>query len=297
MTTEAAGMQTTGSGAFRALRVFVSFVILCSAAMGAQAGSPGKKILLIYTPPDHPHGSHMYEHESRLLAKCLEQTAGVSTHISLNWPSDPAVLDGVSSIVFYTRPAGDIVLGEANRQQFMELMKRGVGYVAIHWATSHSKVEGAHEYLGLLGGAFNFAFANPPLAVTKELLIQADADHPICRGWAPFELRDEWYLAMKFDEKATPLLKVRVRPDESQRRPQPIDLIVAWTLEREGHSGGRSFGTTLGHFHDNFGIEGFRRMLVNGILWTARADVPVHGAPVAVDDADLILPPPPPRPQ
>jgi type 1 glutamine amidotransferase len=54
-------------------------------------------------------------------------------------------------------------------------------------------------------------------------------------------------------------------------------------FEREGKSEssgptGRSFGTTLGHFHDNFANESFRRLIVNGILWSARIDVPPDGA-------------------
>ena len=69
------------------------------------------------------------------------------------------------------------------------------------------------------------------------------------------------------------------------------DQTTAWVLEREGQSGGRSFGTTLGHFHENFEIEAFRRFIVNGILWTAHVEVPAAGAAVNVNKADLKLPP------
>jgi hypothetical protein len=34
--------------------------------------------------------------------------------------------------------------------------------------------------------------------------------------------------------------------------------------------------------------------LVNGILWTARVEVPENGADVRATDAELKLPPPPP---
>ena len=264
-----------------------ALLLAANAACGAEPAI--KKILLIHTAPDHPHGTHMYEHECRLLAKCLEQTSGVRAEVSHGWPVDETLLDVVDCIVFYSAPAGEIVLGEAQRARFMELMKRGVGFVAIHWATGDRKGEPINEYLDVLGGAFNFTFAAPPLAVTHERLTQLDPTHPICRGWVEYELRDEWYLAMKFHPRARPLVKVRVRSDEKAKRPQPIDLTVAWAFERDG--GGRSFGTTLGHFHDNFGIEAFRRMLVNGILWAANVAVPTLGAPVAVEDSDLILPP------
>jgi type 1 glutamine amidotransferase len=45
--------------------------------------------------------------------------------------------------------------------------------------------------------------------------------------------------------------------------------VVAWAYEREG--GGRSFGTTLGHPFSNWNdwrIEPFRHMVLNGIRWT-----------------------------
>ena len=68
---------------------------------------------------------------------------------------------------------------------------------------------------------------------------------------------------------------------------------VAWAFERPISKGGRSFGTTLGHFHRNFKIEAFRRMIVNAILWSAHVQLPLGGAPVAVTEDDLKLPPEP----
>jgi hypothetical protein len=64
---------------------------------------------------------------------------------------------------------------------------------------------------------------------------------------------------------------------------------VAWVYERP--DGGRSFGFLGGHFHANFGKKDFRRAIVNGILWTARIDVPPGGAPVEITPKDMELPP------
>lgn len=71
------------------------------------------------------------------------------------------------------------------------------------------------------------------------------------------------------------------------------DQTVAWSHVRKDQKEGRSFGTTLGHFHDNFKIEAFRKMLVNGILWTARVEVPEEGARVVATESELNLPPEP----
>jgi type 1 glutamine amidotransferase len=258
-------------------------VILAALGLAAQqlgaADAPPAKIVLLGHKLDHPYGSHMYLHECGLLAKCLRQSPGVQALVSDGWPTNAATLQGVNALVLYTSPGGTILLEPTHRAQAEQLLARGVGYVAIHWATDAREDLGP-AYLDVLGGWFNTRFSG--LNTTTTRLEQLDKAHPICRGWPEYELHDEIYLNLKFHPDARPLLKVKVKDQEQ---------VVAWTFERPG--GGRSFGTTLGHFHRNFGLEPFRRMLVNGILWAARRDVPAGGAPVQISDDDLKLPPDP----
>jgi type 1 glutamine amidotransferase len=251
--------------------------MLTSLATGAEQART--KIVLVGTQPDHPYASHMYLHECRMLAQCLRLTPGVEAVVVSDWPEDAETTAGLKSIVYYSRPAGDIVLSKGHRERFEKLMSQGVGYVAIHWATD-ANTERGPAYLDVLGGWFNRAHSG--LNVTTSPLVQIAPDHPVCRGWKEFPLHDEFYLNLKFHSRTQPLLKVRV---DGQ------DQTVAWALERTGQGGGRSFGTTLGHFHENFEIEAFRRFIVNGILWTAGVEVPAAGAAVNVSEADLKLPP------
>jgi putative heme-binding domain-containing protein len=239
------------------------------------------KILLIPTKIDHPYGSHMYAHECGVLAKCLNQTPGVEAVVSpdFEWPKDANLLKEVKAIVYYSRPAGDIVLDPVRREQALKLLKSGVGFTAIHWGTGASPKFGP-DYQEILGGWFHNSFGG--LNTGKRELVQVAPEHPICRGWKPYVLREEYYLKLKYDPKARPVLKANVDGN---------DQTVAWVFERPDSNGGRSFGTTLGHFHDNFEIEAFRRALVNGILWTAHVEVPQGGAPVALRPDDLKLPP------
>ena len=256
-------------------------ILTLARSLAAYAAEPSPtKIVLIPTKLDHPPASHMYEFECRLLAKCLNQTPGVEAIVSpdFDWPKDAAVLKDVKGIVYYSRPAGDILLDPSRRDEVRKLMKSGVGLACIHWATAAEKDRG-EEWLQTLGGWFHFAHSG--LAVEKQRLLQAAPDHAVCRGWKEYDLHDEFYLNLKFHEKAQPILKVTVAGKEQ---------VVAWGLERMDSSGGRSFGCTLGHFHDNFKIADFRRMLVNGILWSARVEVPQEGAAVEVKEEDLRLP-------
>lgn len=244
------------------------------------------RILVIPTALDHPWNSHMYDHECKLLVRCLNQNPGADAFLSpdLDWPKDPKVFEGVRSIVFYSRPAGDILFAPERRDQTRKLFASGVGFVAIHWATGTNEARLGQDYLDLLGGWFHFNHSG--LKVGKYPLAQLDGEHPVAKGWKSYPLHDEIYLNLKFNPRAVPVLQVTV---------DGKDQTVAWSHIRKDQQEGRSFGTTLGHFHDNFKIEAFRKMLVNGILWTARVEVPEGGAKVVATEEELKLPQEPAR--
>jgi hypothetical protein len=272
----------------RRLKCLVAVVAVFSliGRLGAQEpdASPSvksAKVLLIASTPDHPWASHMYEHECQLLAACLEKAPGVRTAVSVGWPRDAKTLDGVTAMVFYCKHAGDVLLNPTNRDDAVRLLKNGAGLTAIHWSTG-ADVQYGPQYMELLGGWFNRAHSG--LNTTKAWLDRPDGDHPIYRGWRPWEIRDEFYLDLKFHEKTRPLLTVTLDGKKQ---------VVGWTIERPDSNGGRSFGTTLGHFHDNFERDDFRRRLVNGILWTAHVEIPREGAAIDVDEKYIRLPPKP----
>lgn len=240
------------------------------------------KVLLIGHQPDHPWGSHMYLHTSGVLAKCLKLNGDIETTVSDGWPADPAQLEGVDTIVIYTSPAAELLLDGPHRQQVLDVMGRGCGLVTIHWASTVKQEN--YDRLGpawikLLGGTW---ISNVGLSTDTSLLKQLHPEHPICRGWKEYDLRDEYYLNPEVTNAATALLQVNTKGQ---------DVIVGWAYERT--DGGRSYATTLGHFYDNFQREEFRRTIVNAILWTAKQEVPETGANVALPEADLGLPPQP----
>jgi len=258
----------------------VAFLLLFGTFAAAEEKAK-TKILFIGKEPDHPYGSHMYMHTCSVLAECAELTPGVETVVSKGWPEDAKTLDGVKAIVIYTSPAAEILLDGPHRDEVDKQIKRGVGLVTIHWASTVKKEN--LERLGptwvtYLGGTW---VSNVGLSFGKSPLKQALPDHPICRGWKEYEIDDEYYLNPTID-KGTPLLKVN-EPKEGK------EVIVGWVYERP--DGGRSFATTLGHPYRNFQREPFRRMIVNGILWAAKLEVPAEGAPINVADEILKLPP------
>ena len=255
-------------------------VLMLGTGMGAAADAPRTKILFVGKNPDHAYGTHMYMHASRMLAACVELTGTVATVVSNAWPRDAAALDGVKSIVVYTTPAAEFLLEGEHRGQVEALMKQGCGLVTIHWASSVNKSNLERlgpAWLSYLGGTW---VSNVGLSGGRSTLRQLIPEHPVCRGWKEWEIEDEYYLTPMIGD-AQPLLQVTEKGGKQ--------VIVGWVFDRPG--GGRSFATTLGHPYKNFEHESFRRMLVNGILWTAGREVPQDGAAVNVPAEILALPP------
>ncbi len=237
------------------------------------------KVLFIGKQPDHPFATHMYLHTGQMLAGCLELAGNIETVVSDGWPQEPSTLDGVSTVVLYMTPAAEFLLDSPHRDEFEAMMKRGVGLVTLHWASSdHQKnlKRLGPAWMSYLGGTW---VSNVGLHTGKSPLRQLVPDHPISRGWEEFEIHDEYYLNPTIAEKATPLLQVMALD-------KPV--VVGWAYERE--NGGRAFGTTLGHYYRNFQQRAFRRMIVNAILWSAKVEVPQDGAKVDLSLTELALP-------
>jgi len=60
---------------------------------------------------------------------------------------------------------------------------------------------------------------------------------------------------------------------------------IAWAWERP--DGGRSFGFTGLHYHENWRREEYRRLVAQGVVWTLKKPIPKDGLKVAVTDDDL----------
>jgi type 1 glutamine amidotransferase len=264
----------------RTVRWILSLVFVLASATQVCA-EPKAKVLLVGKKPDHPHGTHMYLHTCQMLSKCLAH-AEVETAVSDGWPKDAAVLDDVDAIVVYTTPAAEFLFDGPHRKQVAELLDNGVGLVTLHWASSVRKENLERlgpTWLGYLGGTW---VSNVGLHTGESPLVRLDPKHPICRGWKEYKLHDEYYLNPTIAEQAKRLLQVTAKE-------KPV--VVGWAFERP--NGGRSFGTTLGHYYRNFQREPFRRMVVNAILWSANQPVPEGGANVELSEQDLALPPNP----
>ena len=60
---------------------------------------------------------------------------------------------------------------------------------------------------------------------------------------------------------------------------------MLWTVERPGNV--RGFGFTGGHFHDNWGNDQFRKVILNTLVWLTGAEVPAEGIASQVTPEEL----------
>src|SRR5205823_6455928 len=108
------------------------------------------------------------------------------------------------------------------------------------------------------------------------------AKHPVTTGVGPVRVHDEFYYALKAVEKpaSAPVSLLTAAIDGH-------DETVAWAWERP--DGGRSFGFSGLHFHENWKLPEYRRLVVQGILWSVKLPIPKEGVSVDIAAEDLKL--------
>jgi len=248
------------------------------------------KIVLIAGLPSNKPGQHEYFAGCALLMDCLAQTPGVTpVMVAEGWPkNEEAVFAGAKAIVcFMDGGAKFAALPSTRWERLRTLMKAGAGLVVLHQAVE-VPADQASEYQSWIGGVWkpdigcrghwDMSFAELP-------------DHEILRGVTPFSApKDGWLYNVHFaPEGVIPILsgavpeKNRTTADAKAHLDRPE--VVAWAFERP--DGGRSFAFTGCDLHRNWEVESQRRVVVNGILWSAGVAVPEGGAKVEFAAARL----------
>lgn len=269
------------AAALRRLVGLVALALLCASA-SVQALGTARKIVLIGGTKSEGPARHDYPNGIRLLKAFLESASVNARVVSFEdgWPDDPAAFDGASAIVFYFDGLDRHPLRDAGqRRQFEMAMRRGVGLVALHQASTVSfddEAIGLRRWLGVeRRGAFD--------RTTEWATIEpAAVGHPVSRGIAAFTYRDEFYPTLRQAESGrltailTASLHVQMREGRSVLADVAEATTVAWAFERPG--GGRSFAFSGGHFLAVLDEPMLKKTLLNAILWSAGIAVPRHGA-------------------
>jgi type 1 glutamine amidotransferase len=256
----------------------------CLAASRLSADTPSTKLLLIGSSPDgHPAQTHEYMAGLKILAKCLEDVPGLEiTTVRADgaWKEGPELIVRADGLVLYLSEGARWLNHDPKRREALEkLMTRGGGLTVLHWAMGTRDAENIDACLRLVGGCHG-----GPDRKYKELATDAtlvDRKHPIAAGIKDFPVRDEFYYRLKFvksEKSIHPLLRVTI-----DGQPET----VAWSWERP--AGGRAFGFSGLHFHDNWRLQAYRRLIAQGVLWTLKKPIPKDGLAVEVTAEELKL--------
>ena len=258
-------------------------------AMTVHAGD-AKQVLFLAGRKSHGYGAHEHRAGCMLLARCLNESGlDVDAYVETEgaWPKPEAGFDTPDTVVMYC-DGYRRHLAKNHQDKIQALVDKGVGVACLHFGVEVKKDELGAQFLDWIGGYFEDGWSvNPHWTPTFEPL----PDHPICNGVKPFAVRDEWYYHMRFRpefENTTAILSAKppvetlnrkgtrgTNPTVQAKVEAGIPQVVAWAYERP--SGGRGFGFTGGHFHDNWLQDDCRKLVLNALYWTAGGKIPADG--------------------
>jgi len=247
-----------------------------------------KRIVFIPGTPSHGYSDHEYNAACLLWAKALKENyPNLETVIGPGgWPQDSKIFDGADAVVIFS-DGGEGQPMVAHLDAIESLMKKGGGLALIHYSVEVPKGKAGDLVKDWIGGYFETFWSVNPFwnAEFKQF-----PNHPVARGLKPFSMNDEWYYNMRFLDNmqgVTPILTA-TPPNETRREGNDAhganEFVrsqkgraehLAWVRERA--DGGRGFGFTGGHIHWNWANDNYRKVVLNGIAWVAKLEVPADG--------------------
>lgn len=242
-----------------------------------------KKIVVVAGSSFYKPGEHEYIAHCALLCDLLKQTENVAPVLAVDWPKKAETFKNARAIVFFFDGAEKHQIAKENRvKEFQTVLDGKVGFVQLHQVADYPK-DLSERARSWSGAAWEKGSGQRAHWIDK---FEQFPDHPVFNGVKPFSLDDGWLWKNKFVaemKNVTPLLRT-VNP-KTKDDPKADAAIISWAFQRT--DGGRSLTFTGGHLHSSFAEEGYRKFLVNAILWTANIDVPKTGFAVDLKGKEI----------
>ena len=130
------------------LRLLLAATLAATSLFAADAGK--KSVVMIAGRPSHGPGDHEHNAGVQLLAKCLQQGASdkvdVKIHLNAEWPSAEELAKADTILIYSDGGGGHPALQGDHLAQLSEQMKRGCGYVCLHYAVEVPAEKGGPEF-------------------------------------------------------------------------------------------------------------------------------------------------------
>ncbi len=161
-----------------------------------------------------------------------------------------------------TKPSkdGGMPMSEQGLKDFIEWVKNGGGFAAMHTGSDNFHNPDFEPYNKLVGGIFKTHGRQEKAKMTVK-------EHPITSHLdSEWELLDEYYIFRNVTNTFKPLLILETKSMEQDVYNQLEPYAITW-IEEVGK--GRVFSTALGHREDVWTNPDFQKLVVKGIQWAA----------------------------
>lgn len=241
-------------------------LLFCLGLASADDARPKRLLLLGQGPDGHPPLTHEYMDGLKILQDCLKGVPSLETRLERAdepWADGPEKLAEADGCVLFLSEGAKWMNADPRRYEaFTRLASRSGGLVALHWAMGTKDAKNIAPFVRLLGGCHGGPDRKYAVLETR----WQPTDHPIAAGIGRLTVREEFYYRLKFAEPRDTIQPVITAPIEGR------DETVAWAWQRP--DGGRSFGFTGLHFHDNWRHDEYRRLVRQAVLWTLKLPNP-----------------------
>lgn len=247
------------------------------------------KIVLIAGSTSNKPGQHEYFAGCALMMDWLKAVPGVApVMVAEGWPKNEAVLDGAKAVLLFLDGGPKLSFLEPTRWAKMQsLADAGTGFIVLHQGID-CPADKAATFKDWFGAVFQ---GDIGCRGHWDVKFDAIPTHAINHGMKPFMLPgDGWLYNLHFADKGVTHVLACPMPDSSRKTDDAKAHAgraetVAWSYERP--NGGRSFGFTGCDLHANWGDANQRLLVLNGILWAAKLDVPANGLASSVTPEGL----------
>ncbi|MBI2805632.1 MAG: ThuA domain-containing protein [Planctomycetes bacterium] len=250
-----------------------TFLGLLAITLQTSAGETKKRVLLLWQSPDgHPKNTHEYQLGQKILKRELDKFPSIDP-VLVNadgaWREGPDLLAKADGVVLFVSEGAKWLCADAKRlAAFQACAKRKAGFTVLHWGMGTKDAKNIQPFVDLFGGCHGGPDRKYQVVDTRAFFV-AFQRHPIQLGLNTFKVRDEFYYDLKLAKASKSMLMANI--DKKAHT-------VAWAYPRD--DGGRSFGFSGLHFHENWQMPEYRRLVTQGVLWTMNIAIPKGGITV-----------------
>lgn len=252
---------------FVRLGLVVLLFVVATARLGAE--EPRRLLLVGQGPDNHPAGTHEYMAGVERLAKLLAADTRVKTQVVRadgDWTDGPELIANSDGLVLFVSEGAKWCSADPRRYEALtKLASRGGGLSVLHWGMGTRDVAPIEPFLKLFGACHGGP--DRKYQVVRSELRPTSPAHPVAADLKPFDVRDEFYYRLKIVDRQSGSAEPGIAP-VMQALIDGQPETVAWAWQRP--DGGRSFGFSGLHFHDNWDLPEYAQLMKQGVLWTLK---------------------------